>query len=113
MRWRWRGKGHEPETVGQTIVFCGLPWWYAHQGTLENHGGAVAHALLRAASPLLATLGCPQECGHGTHECVRHDDAAIFIGFRWPILGHGNRPQETMVCPTCFLPPATFPTGND
>ena len=37
----------------------------------------VAHALVRAASTLVSMHGsggemCPQECGHATHECVRH-----------------------------------------
>ena len=38
----------------------------------------MAHALMRAASALLPTLGepreklCREESRHGTHECVRH-----------------------------------------
>jgi hypothetical protein len=39
----------------------------------------VAHALVRAASPLLATLPrtptrCRYEYRHGTHECMRHGE---------------------------------------
>jgi anhydro-N-acetylmuramic acid kinase len=70
----------------------------------------VAHALLRAASRLVSTLGgrtaCRHDCRRGTHECVRHCTDLI-------VSGGGVHNPQIMSHLAGFLPGIAISTSTD